>query len=309
MSGWYKRQRNIPERPWFTDAQVLQLYDYLEAKAYVSDGMYEGQLIRRGSCPTTRPEMMEATGLSYKQVDRCLRVLSNYGEIIVRGNNRFSVISVCSYCNSEQQLSLFGTAEDTSGGTTRDTAGGTAEGTAHLLTIEERYKDNLITPYSPYKNEREKEDEALEVKKRYNKTFDGKLPPCVRLTMPTRLMVVECIRRFGKQSVDIVFEQVLAEPFSLGLNKTGFQASFQYIFEPKHFQQYLERAMLRLKKTADVKASESDVTRRHAEQEHLPVRQSREEYDAEMRRYAAEHPDSPAARIVKQWDEDKNNNQ
>ena len=140
MSGWYKRQRNIPERPWFTDAQVLQLYDYLEAKAYVSDGMYEGQLIRRGSCPTTRPELMEATGLSYKQVDRCLRVLSNYGEIIVRGNNRFSVISVCSYCNNEQQLSLFGTAKDTAEGTTRDTAEGTAEGTAHLLTIEERRK-------------------------------------------------------------------------------------------------------------------------------------------------------------------------
>lgn len=248
MSGWYKRQRNITERPWFTDAQVLQLYDYLEAKAYVTDGMYEGQLIRRGSCPTTRPELMEVTGLSYKQVDRCLRTLVNYGEIIVKGNNRFSVISVCSYGNSEQQLSLFGTAEGTAEGTTNDTAGGTAEGTAHLLTIEERYKDNLITPYSPYKREREGLDVALEVKKQYNKTFDGKLPPSMRLTMPTRLMVEECIRRFGRQSVDCVFEQVLSEPFSLGQNKTGFIASFQYIFEPKHYQQYLERWQLARKK-------------------------------------------------------------
>ena len=268
MSGWYKRQRNIPERPWFTDAQVLQLYDYLEAKAYVSDGMYEGQLIRRGSCPTTRPELMEATGLSYKQVDRCLRVLSNYGEIIVRGNNRFSVIIVCSYCNVEQQLSLFGTAGGTAEGTAGDTARGTTEGTAHLLTIEERIKNNLISPYSPYKNEREKGDEALEVKKRYNKVFDGKLPPCVRLTMPTRMMVVECIRRFGNQSVDIVFEQVLAEPFSLGQNKTGFQASFQFIFEPKHFQQYLERAMLRRqKKNAEKQSDTGDVNRTFSDPE------------------------------------------
>ena len=73
MNGWYKRQRNIPERPWFKDAKVLQLFDYLESVAYVIDGSFEGITVRRGSCPTTRPDMMEATGLSYKEVDRCLR--------------------------------------------------------------------------------------------------------------------------------------------------------------------------------------------------------------------------------------------
>lgn len=245
MGGWYKRMRNIPERPWFKDAKAVQLYDYLEAIAYITDGRYEGVTIRQGSCPTTRPEMMESTGLSYKEVDRCLRKLISYGEIIVIGYRRFSVVTICNYGNYDTQTSLFGTTE----GTTEDTAEGTTEGTAHLLTIEDRYKDNLITPYSRYKKERKGEDLVLEIKKRYNKTFDGKLPPLMRLHDPTRRMVEECIKRFGLQSVDMVFEQIKQEPFSMGVNKTGFIANFQYIFEPKNFQQYLERAQLSKRKS------------------------------------------------------------
>ncbi len=296
MSGWYKRQRNMPERPWFKDAKVLQLFDFLEATAYVTDGKYEGELIRRGSCPTTRPEMMEATGLSYKEVDRCLRVLKSYNEIIVKGYCRFSVITVCGYDSYNTPLSLFGTTE----GTTKGTTEGTTEGTAHLLTIEERYKDNLISPYSPYKNEREGQNEALEVKRLYNKTFDGKLPPCIRLTMPTRMMVEECLRRFSRQSVDHVFEQILLEPFSLGQNNTGFIANFQYIFTPKNFQQYLERWQLARRKQQKPQQKSNSVGVVSTESAE-PARQPREVYEKQMRQYAAEHPNSPAAKIVASW--------
>ncbi len=296
MSGWYKRQRNIPERPWFKDAKVLQLFDYLEAMAYVTDGRYEGEIIRRGSLPTTRPEMMEATGLSYKEVDRCLRVLKSYNEIIVKGYCRFSVITVCGYDSYNMPLSLFGTTE----GTAEGTAEGTTEGTAHLLTIEERYKDNLISLNNPYKNEREGEKVALEVKKLYNKTFDGKLPPCIRLTMPTQLMVEECIRRFGRQNIERVFEQILSEPFSLGQNKSGFIANFQFIFTPKNFQQYLERWQLARTKQSkpQQKNSVGVIT-----ETNISSRQTTEEYKQQMRQYASLHPDSPAAKVVASWDD------
>ena len=296
MNGWYKRQRNIPERPWFKDAKVLQLFDYLESVAYVIDGSFEGITVRRGSCPTTRPDMMEATGLSYKEVDRCLRILKSYGEIIVKGYCRFSVITVCGYDSYATSDPLFGTTE----GTATGTAMGTTEGTAHLLTIEDKNKDNLITPYSPYKNEREKEELALEIKKRYNKTFDGKLQPCIRLTMPTKMMVIECINRFGSQSVDLVFQQVLSEPFSLGQNKTGFIASFQYIFTPKRFQEYLERAQLRIKKQESRPESRPSVG--VIEEPQQTQRKSKEDYERDMRAYALQHPDSRAARIVAEWD-------
>ena len=261
MGIWYKRQRNIPERPWFKDGAVLQVFDYLEALAYVTDGRYHGNIIRQGSCPTTRPDIAEATGLSLKTIDRCLKRLIANGDIIVKGNGTGSIVTICNYGGYSKQESLFGTTDDT----TYDTTDDTTRDTTHLSYIEERYKDNIITPYSPYNKERESLDEALEVKKRYNKIFDGKLPECCRLTLPTRLMVEECLRRFGMQSVDLVFEQILAEPFSLGQNKTGFQANFQFIFKPAEFQKYLERAKLRLKKL------------HHAAEEPQPVQQKEQQ--------------------------------
>ena len=70
------------------------------------------------------------------------------------------------------------------------------------------------------------------------------LPPCIRLSTSTRIAVEECLRRFGYQSVDMVFQQIKREKFHLGDNKTGFIANFSFIFTPKNYQQYLERAQL-----------------------------------------------------------------
>ena len=302
MSVWYKRQRNIPERPWFKDGAVVQVFDYLEALAYVADGRYKGVIIRQGSCPTTRADIVEATGLSYKTVDRCLKKLVANGDIIVKGNSFGSVITICNYGGFINDESLFGTTNDTTDDTSNDTTSDTTADTTHLSYIEGRYKDNLISSFVPYKKER---DKALEAKKKYNKVFDGKLPPCIRLTMPTRLMVEECLRRFGMQTVDMVFEQILAEPFSLGKNKTGFIANFQYIFTPKNFQQYLERWQLARKKQPQQTTKSVGTIR----EEITNPRQSREEYEQAMREAAAKDPNGLPARIVAQWDKNKEQQQ
>ena len=205
--------------------------------------------------------------MSIRTLDRVLRRLISYGEIIVRGNSRFSIITICDYDSLTVSESLFGSADGISGGTTDGISGGTTDGTTLPLNIKEgRIEDSLITPFSPYKTERDAQDVVTEIKRRYNKFFDGQLPPLLRLHLPIRNMVLECIRRFGMQSVDIVFEQVLHEKFSMGGNKTGFVASFQFIFEPANFQKYLERAQLRKKKYQPQPGQEHQVgTMRHEE--------------------------------------------
>ena len=252
-NGWYKQSRNYPERPWFKDACMVQLYDYLKSVAYVTDGKYDGHIIRRGSCPTTRADMMEATGMSYKKIDRCLNLLKNYGEIIIKGNNRFTIVTICDYDGLRNDTPLFDANLEqprNNQGDNEGTTNDTTEGTTHLLTIEERRKKNLITPVSPYKNERE--SIAHEIKKRYNETFKGILPPCMRLSTLMRLSTEECIQRFGRQSVDLVFDQILHEPFSMGKGKyrTDFIADFSFIFQPVNYQKYLERASLRRQKNS-----------------------------------------------------------
>lgn len=303
MSGWYKQQRNLTERPWFKDACMVQLYAFLKERAYVADGKCGGLVIRRGSCPVTRSEMSEITGMSLRTLDRVLRRLISYGEIIVRGNSRFSVITICDYDSLQQSESLFGSTDGISIGTTDGTTDGTSGGTTHLSTIEERIEDNLISPYSSYKKEKENGDVVLEVKKRYNKFFDGVLPPLIRLHLPIRNMVAECIRRFGMQSIDIVFEQVMQDKFSLGTNRTGFIASFQYIFEPANFQKYLERAQLRRKKESQPQQEQKVGTIDEAASE--PSRVSPEEYERRMREAARINPEGSAAKIVAEWDKRK----
>lgn len=255
--GWYKQQRNIPERAWFKDANMVLLYTYLKATAYVADGKYEGQIIRRGSCPTTRAEMKEATGLSYKQVDTCLKKLSGYGEIIVRGYNKFTIITICDYDTLGTSNTLFDAYEEQQRNNNSTTEaqqrnnGGTATPIIYNIKEERREEDTLISNSIPYKNERENSDVALQVKKRYNKEFAGMLPPCIRLSTSTRIAVEECLRRYGLQSVDMVFGQIKTEKFHLGDNNTGFIANFTFIFTPKNYQQYIERAQLaRQKKEA-----------------------------------------------------------
>ena len=188
--------------------------------------------------------MMEVTGMSYRTLDRVLRRLISYGEIIVRGNNRFSIITVCDYDGCDSQESLFGTTDGIADGTTDGTTVGTAAGTTHLSTIEGRRKKEeevLVSPYSSYK--KDKEGLAYEIKDRWNRMAEEKLNPVQRLTMPVKMMVMTCMERCGKQSIDLVFEQVLLEH-----ERTGFVASFQFVFELVNYQGYLKRAQQRLSK-------------------------------------------------------------
>ena len=108
--------------------------------------------------------------------------------------------------------------------------------------------NNIISPYSPYNKEREKRDMALEIKKLYNKIFEGVLRKWDRLSADMRIKVDTCIKRFGRQSVDMVFDQVKHEKFSLGENNTGFIADFAFIFKLNNYEAYLGRYELRMKK-------------------------------------------------------------
>lgn len=74
----------------------------------------------------------------------------------------------------------------------------------------------------------------------YNKMFEDKLPPVIRVTTYRLLSVYYCVGLYGRESVDKVFTQVLSEPFMLGCNKTGFIASFDFIFEPHIYKRLLD---------------------------------------------------------------------
>ena len=244
---WYKQDRNLFERMWAKDDKMIAVYVYLHCCAYLRDGMLHGQLIRRGSCPTTRSAIMEATGLSESEVKLRLRRLQDVGEIIVKTSNRGMIITICDYdsCNEEESIFPLNQSDQTPAGRRLDTTPGTPLDTPY---IDNNNIDNLISPLSPYKMERENKDLALEIKRLYNKTFGGILRRWDRLSADMRIKIDTCIGRFGRQSVDMVFDQVRHEKFSLGENTTGFIADFAFIFKLANYEAYLGRYELRMKK-------------------------------------------------------------
>jgi len=259
---WYKQNCNLFERPWAKDAKMVAVYVYLHCNAYVQDGRLHGQIVRRGSCPTSRSAIMEGTGLSEHDVKLRLEKLLQEGEIILNSSNLGTIITLCDYDSYNDSNVFF---DDFSSSQSPNEAPANHPTKHQLITQPiynktEEYKteDNLIS-LTPYKNERESSDVALEVKKRYNKDFAGILPPCIRLSTSTRIAVEECLRRFGYQSVDMVFQQIKSEKFHLGDNKTGFIANFSFIFTPKNYQQYLERAQLARQKKESQPQKATDI--------------------------------------------------
>lgn len=250
MSGWWKHDRDMFSRPWAKDPKTVSVYEYLHCVAYVCDGMLHGQRIRRGSCPTSRAAIMEATGLSAQEVRTRLRKLLEAGDIIVKPTNFGNIVTACDYCMFDATNDLF-ELNSTNGEQPQQPTGNNPTNNPSnqpLYIKEDRIQNSLITPFSPYKTEREKQDEALEIKKLYNKTFDGILRKWDRLSADMRIKVNTCITRYGRQSVDIVFDQVKHEKFSCGDNETGFIADFAFIFKLANYEAYLGRYQLRMKK-------------------------------------------------------------
>ena len=247
MSGWWKHDRDMFTRSWAKDPKTVSVYDYLHCVAYVCDGMLHNQRIRRGSCPTSRAAIMEATGLSAQEVRTRLRKLLEAGEIIVKPTNFGNIVTVCDYCMFDATNDLFelnSTNEEQPQQPTRNNPSNQP-----LYIKEGRItEDSLRTHFVPSKTERETRDVALDVKKLYNQIFAGELRKWERLSADMRIKVDTCIRRYGRQSVDMVFDQVKHEKFSLGENDTGFIADFAFIFKLANYEAYLGRYELRIKK-------------------------------------------------------------
>lgn len=71
------------------------------------------------------------------------------------------------------------------------------------------------------------------------------------------IKVDNCVARYGRQSVDMVFDQVKHEKFSLGDNNTGFIADFAFIFKLNNYEAYLGRYELRIKQAQQPKKQQS----------------------------------------------------
>ena len=95
--GYISLHRQILDWGWFKNANTLQLFIYLLLAANFTDGVFEGQVIKRGQIATSLPALAKNTGLSVKEVRTALKHLIGTGEVADSSSNRFRVITIVKY--------------------------------------------------------------------------------------------------------------------------------------------------------------------------------------------------------------------
>lgn len=273
---YYRQVCNVFDRVWAKDSKAVALYLYLHCNAYVQDWkLPDGRLVRRGSCPTSRASIIEGTGLSEYDVKSRLNKLQDYGEIIIKSSNMGMIVTVCDYDYYNIAEDLF--SLNSSNGLPSGLPNGLPNESPTLYnSITENNNIDLRTHYVPSKKRESNKELALEIKAFYNKTFDGILRKWERLSADMIIKVDNCVARHGRQSVDMVFDQVKHEKFSLGDNNTGFIADFAFIFKLSNYEAYLGRYELRLKQ-GNMKQEPQKVKKKGVGiiQESAPAKQSR----------------------------------
>ncbi len=96
-TGWIKIYRGMLQWEWFSDAKMVQLFLYLLLSANVKELTFKGAKIKRGQLVTGLKKISSETGLSIQSVRTCLKRLKKTGEINMRSNNQFSVVTICNY--------------------------------------------------------------------------------------------------------------------------------------------------------------------------------------------------------------------
>lgn len=97
MVGHIKIDRKILNWEWYSDYKMVHLFLHLLIKANWADGLWRGQVIKRGQYMTSISKLSGNTGLSVSQIRTCLTKLQSTGEIANEMTNSNTLITICKY--------------------------------------------------------------------------------------------------------------------------------------------------------------------------------------------------------------------
>lgn len=101
MQSWFKFYRSIVESSVFEDAEVLKVWIWLLCNvAYEEhDVVFYGKIVHVnvGDLPTGRKKIAQKINMSESKVYRALNILKGLGNITIKSNNKYSIITVVNW--------------------------------------------------------------------------------------------------------------------------------------------------------------------------------------------------------------------
>ena len=131
MEGWIKIHRQMMEKGWWQDSQIVHLWIYILFKAnYIEkEKLFNNEIIKikRGQFLTGRKKISEETGISESKIERTLKLFESEQQIKQQKTTKFRLITVLKYDKyqvpeqqSEQQVNNKRTASEQPVNTTNE---------------------------------------------------------------------------------------------------------------------------------------------------------------------------------------------
>jgi len=98
-TGYVKLFRSIIDWQWFQDDTIFKFFLYLVMTVNIESKMWKGIEVKRGQRVTSQKALAEELGMSRKTVLRCLKILSETGEISYVATNKYTIITVNNFGN------------------------------------------------------------------------------------------------------------------------------------------------------------------------------------------------------------------
>jgi len=100
-NGWITLHRKMLKWEWYDDANVVRLFIHCLLKSNHAHTKWRGISIESGQFITSQQHLADELNLSVKQIRSALNKLKMTGEVAVKTNNKYSMISIANW--SEHQ--------------------------------------------------------------------------------------------------------------------------------------------------------------------------------------------------------------
>lgn len=147
VNGWAKLYRSIFNWEYYEDDKIFKTFITLLLLANWKDKKWQGVMIKRGQFATSRSQLARKLGYSESTIERILSKLQESGNITIKANKQFRVITICKYETWQKDNYVDDTTTDTSNDTSNDTLTDTSNDTQlkNIRSKERKKEEYYIT--------------------------------------------------------------------------------------------------------------------------------------------------------------------
>jgi biotin operon repressor len=152
-SSFVTLDRKILEWEWYTDSNTMRLFIHCLIKANWKEKEWMGTTIKRGSFITSGDKLSDQLNLSRKQIITSLKKLKQTGEIITKGHNKYTLVTIIKYDDYQKINKEEGQQRDNKG---------TTKAQQRDTTNNNNNNNNTTKGYLNYKGVAQNFEDAME---------------------------------------------------------------------------------------------------------------------------------------------------